>query len=580
LSDAEELEWICKLEREERMVGESRTQLDRRLRQARTRLEQRLREERERQEEELRQAQGAERARLEQNLREHQEREEQRLTQAEAHLELRLREERERQEEELRQAQGAEHTRLEQNLREYQAREEQRLTQAEAHLELTLREMDNETRASLEQRARRELEEDKRVTRETVQSFMRSSRERLQREQHERKLIEEQGLTRSEQILRQELEEDKRVTRETVQSFMRSSRERLQREQHERKLIEEQGRTRSEQILRQELEEEDRPAREDLEQLEQKLREAREIPRWAIPEQHFFLDNSDCGSSSSPSRHSTPSSSPDAAGLQVRLMRNALNEAFNRFFNYNIAHRRGLVPGEERFSYLPDEWSKLNERELIRVYSALALVAGPDNPGLLIRYFEYYTTHELRRYNVFEMNDRDLVGRDADTRGGGDTAINLRVNLYTINLVRLGSLLLHEAMHTRDPGGLFGGTLYSHREGAAYALEYILGVRFRNTELRDYAQMQLNRGGTDFLSEARTYYETLMILYDIIDRGTSSRWAWLSPGLNSSRARELMTQYIFDAPANRSQDLQNILSWVETDLRNDRPAYRLVTYAP
>lgn len=58
-TDAEELEWICKLEREARMVRESRAQLDQRLQEDRARLEQNLSE-----------MDSETRARLEQTLRE------------------------------------------------------------------------------------------------------------------------------------------------------------------------------------------------------------------------------------------------------------------------------------------------------------------------------------------------------------------------------------------------------------------------------------------------------------------------------------------------------------------------------
>jgi hypothetical protein len=197
---------------------------------------------------------------------------------------------------------------------------------------------------------------------------------------------------------------------------------------------------------------------------------------------------------------------------------------------------------------------------------------------LMIAYFQYYTSHNLRRYDGLENNNNLYRRYDAVTHGHGDTAINPRLDLTNIDLIQLGGLLLHEAFHTANPAT---STAYDYLEGSHYALEYILGVRTQNNTLQNYAiNVFRNPSGVTtnplaFYQVARVSYETLRILYDIIDHDTSSRWSAQFSGSNSNRARDLLTEYIFAEPENRSRQLQNIILWVQTDVEGSRPAYRL-----
>jgi hypothetical protein len=197
----------------------------------------------------------------------------------------------------------------------------------------------------------------------------------------------------------------------------------------------------------------------------------------------------------------------------------------------------------------------------------------------MIAYFEYYSSHNLRRYNSREMNNNIYRNLDAITYGHGDTAINTeRVNLISIGLIELGALLLHEAMHTRDPAT---GFLRDYLEGSHYAFEYILGLRTQNMTLQDYAIRAFrNPSGITtnpqaFYRIARISYEIFRILYDVIDHDTSSQWSAQFSGLNNNRARDLLVEYIFGDPENRSRQLQDITMWVEIDVDSSRPAYPL-----
>jgi hypothetical protein len=480
--------------------------------------------------------------------------------------------------------------RLEQKIDQDRARLDQRIIRDRGYLDTSLRVREDNGRQRLEALLTEERDREAQQNREARASLAQriaEGRERLDEQTQgldteARERLEEQFSQIEEASLaeQQHKEESDREAREGSEASARGA---LAQEQQEQRLLEVRVLTRDEESRRGNLEREAADKRRRFEiavndwasnsfgnpPLWVTLEEygldepfPRDLPPWAYPEEHFFLDNSNRSSSGSTDHNSSPSSSPDEPGRLMRAMRNELNGAFDRFYNHNITN--------------------LTERQLLRIYSALALVAGRDNPGLLIRYFEYYTSHHLRTYNWLEVSNHDYDGWDAITRNDSDTAINPRlVNLDTIELERLGSLLLHEALHTCDPPG-FTGTFSLGVEGDNYAFEYVLGERTGNRWLQDYAATQIinarDGANVSFIQVARNYYETLRILYDIIDHDTSSRWTGYFPGLNSTRARELMTQYIFNAPENRSQDLRNITTWVENDTANNRGFYRLPGY--
>lgn len=139
-------------------------------------------------------------------------------------------------------------------------------------------------------------------------------------------------------------------------------------------------------------------------------------------------------------------------------------------------------------------------------------------------------------------------------------------------------------MHTHDRPSGTGDYI----EGEHYAVEYAIGVRIRDQHITDLVipifrdnVTNVTTNPTAFYEQTKIAYEVMMILYDLIDNGTSSRWSAQFSVSDSNRPRQLMVDFIFAQPSERSQQLLDIIEWSRVDTSSHRPAYRIpngVTY--
>lgn len=194
-------------------------------------------------------------------------------------------------------------------------------------------------------------------------------------------------------------------------------------------------------------------------------------------------------------------------------------------------------------------------------------IATKDNLDLQIRYYDYYSNHEL-------VEDLPATSKElATTKPGSDTRLRVDVLTPGFSNSTLGSTLIHELVHTRHEQNVMG--LADFQEGEAYGIEYVLAAHSGDKDRMKAIENIMGNPGSiaipklipALIDEFKTAFATMTVLYEVIDTGSSTRKipALTTPSaLTADEARAMVTQLI--ASKTRDQRLADLLKWIKANL--------------
>lgn len=243
----------------------------------------------------------------------------------------------------------------------------------------------------------------------------------------------------------------------------------------------------------------------------------------------------------------------------------------------------------------------LTDTEIVKIHESLNLILA-DNFNLWIAFYDYYSSHEIRKATTEELsewdeNNSDTTGETSEsgnnnsgttegssgsdeenaqtlavTTGGGDSVY--RPSVFEFPNSQLGPLLVHEYSHTRNPTNWMGSSDYL--EGGAYAIEYFYARKAGNRDrcdsileiVRNPQQLAANQSA----AIRELWYMTLGTLYALYDIIQGRK---LPPALNNSpfkrnpkpftsdEAQAFVTELIANAQTrHRSETLNQMTAWM------------------
>jgi len=237
------------------------------------------------------------------------------------------------------------------------------------------------------------------------------------------------------------------------------------------------------------------------------------------------------------------------------------------------ATAKGLQQARKAFVSYNTGWTgDLSLEETGRIHAALQVVVG-DNVNLWVAFYHYYSSHEINK-----MSGQALVrARErrayAETDPNGDTRVDPNILLPSFSQKKLGTLLIHEFVHTHHTSSALG--FGDYQEGEAYGIEYFLARRSNATgRLAELGQiMGAHAYGTDrsgyrvgWRNLFNRSYVMMRELYNRIDGrpvhpGAPAELRALSPG----EARALVAELIAEG-ADSNETLRTIKRWVKKSI--------------
>jgi hypothetical protein len=228
-----------------------------------------------------------------------------------------------------------------------------------------------------------------------------------------------------------------------------------------------------------------------------------------------------------------------------------------------------LSPLDAARKCFEEENDQLDPAEISKVEAAIKKVAS-DNSPLAISFYKYYSKHKTEKAGASRMK-KWAKSQLAETSPSDDTYLNPSVFDASYSEAELGSLLLHEFVHTRHEENYIGSRDY--QEGDAYAAEYFFaersGAKNRQVQIikimSNPQSIAMANQTKALISHFQATYGVLVGLYEIIDKGKSSYPGspFVTPtSLSQDEAKALVAELISSFPDNRSARLKDILTWV------------------
>ena len=223
----------------------------------------------------------------------------------------------------------------------------------------------------------------------------------------------------------------------------------------------------------------------------------------------------------------------------------------------------------------------LTADELKRIHRAVEAVAG-DNAELAVAFYNYYISHGIYKWDGEDLKEARKGHTYAETEPYSETYVDPKILEPNFSASTLGTIFLHELVHTRHKMNVMG--LGEYQEGEAYGIELYLVQRAndkaRQTEIiKIYSQYV--HGNTPAVLAWRKHffdaYSVMVVLHDRVDGKTVPGAPDNINKLTSGRAKELVAEYLTKSEDDRGAELKAIVDWARQNRDNlDGPLDRAV----
>jgi hypothetical protein len=231
------------------------------------------------------------------------------------------------------------------------------------------------------------------------------------------------------------------------------------------------------------------------------------------------------------------------------------------------ANEEGLKTARENFeSYNTGITGDLNKTDINRIHEAIKSVAG-DNAELMVAFYHYYGSHEINKWSGRDLKKAREKDMYADTSGGSDTNVDPRILDPDFPVQDLGTLLIHELVHTRHVATNWMGA-HDFLEGEAHAVEFFLAMRSGAAKrVKEIQQIAGKNIYSEWGSRYRKTLITMDLLYKRIDgRALPQEAPEDLKNMKPEKARLLVAELVTLKPDARSEGLQALTRWVDTNI--------------